>query len=65
MVNFVKTNALCAVQEYADLVKAKVYENVSTFDEPYITAIRSLWSDPGIQDCYDRRREYQLTDSAK
>ncbi|XP_018016068.1 guanine nucleotide-binding protein G(q) subunit alpha isoform X2 [Hyalella azteca] len=52
-------------QEYATLVKSKVYENVTTFEEPYITAIRSLWQDPGIQDCYDRRREYQLTDSAK
>uniref|UniRef100_A0A2P2HYG0 Guanine nucleotide-binding protein subunit alpha n=1 Tax=Hirondellea gigas TaxID=1518452 RepID=A0A2P2HYG0_9CRUS len=52
-------------QEYAELVKSKVYENVTTFEEPYTTAIRSLWIDPGIQDCYDRRREYQLTDSAK
>ncbi|WKX89060.1 hypothetical protein Q1695_008593 [Nippostrongylus brasiliensis] len=24
-----------------------------------------LWEDSGIQECYDRRREYQLTDSAK
>jgi len=41
------------------------YETVSTFDAPYVEAIQSLWADPGIQECYDRRREYQLTDSAK
>jgi len=52
-------------QEHAELVKSKVYENITTFEEPFITAIKSLWGDPGIQDCYDRRREYQLTDSAK
>ncbi|XP_058492944.1 guanine nucleotide-binding protein subunit alpha-14 [Solea solea] len=28
-------------------------------------AIKSLWSDAGIQECYDRRREYQLSDSTK
>uniref|UniRef100_A0A8B9C8X8 Uncharacterized protein n=1 Tax=Anser brachyrhynchus TaxID=132585 RepID=A0A8B9C8X8_9AVES len=38
---------------------------VSTFGNPYVDAIRSLWNDPGIQECYDRRREYQLSDSTK
>ncbi|CAG0899712.1 unnamed protein product [Cyprideis torosa] len=52
-------------QEYADQVKAVDYENLTTFEEPYITAIKELWKDRGIQECYDRRREYQLTDSAK
>jgi len=28
-------------------------------------AIRSLWSDSGVQDCFSRSREYQLNDSAK
>jgi len=51
--------------DHADLVKSKVYENVSTFEEPFVTAIKTLWNDTGIQSCYDRRREYQLTDSAK
>ena len=41
------------------------YETVTTFDRPCVDAIMSLWSDDGIQECYDRRREYQLTDSAK
>ena len=34
-------------------------------ETPYVDAIKDLWGDPGIQECYDRRREYQLTDSAK
>ena len=40
---------------------------VTTF-EGYVEAleaIRYLWQDAGIQQCYDRRRQYQLPDSAK
>jgi len=51
--------------EMADLVRCVDYESVTTFGDIYVKAIKSLWEDPGIQDCYDRRREYQLTDSAK
>ncbi|XP_050727527.1 guanine nucleotide-binding protein G(q) subunit alpha isoform X5 [Eriocheir sinensis] len=51
--------------EHADLVRSVDYESVTTFEEPYVTAMKSLWQDTGIQHCYDRRREYQLTDSAK
>ncbi|XP_030081350.1 G protein alpha q subunit isoform X2 [Drosophila hydei] len=49
----------------ADLVMSIDYETVTTFEDPYLNAIKTLWSDAGIQECYDRRREYQLTDSAK
>merc|ERR1712137_688390 len=28
-------------------------------------AIKKLWADSGVQECYGRSREYQLTDSAK
>jgi GTPase SAR1 family protein len=52
-------------EENSKLVKQVDYETVTTFDCQYVDAIRSLWADPGIQECYDRRREYQLTDSAK
>uniref|UniRef100_A0A3P8WAH2 Guanine nucleotide-binding protein subunit alpha n=2 Tax=Cynoglossus semilaevis TaxID=244447 RepID=A0A3P8WAH2_CYNSE len=31
----------------------------------HAVAIKSLWCDRGIQECYDRRREYQLSDSTK
>ncbi|KAJ8956552.1 hypothetical protein NQ318_019276 [Aromia moschata] len=52
-------------QEKAELIKSIDYETVTTFDSPYVEAIKDLWADAGIQECYDRRREYQLTDSAK
>jgi hypothetical protein len=53
------------LQGKADVVRAISFESVTTFDEPYVTYIRDLWADQGIQEVYDRRREYQLTDSAK
>lgn len=40
-------------------------ESVTTLTKPYVDAIRSLWDDPGIRECYSRKREYQLSDSAK
>ncbi|KAK8779482.1 hypothetical protein V5799_019176 [Amblyomma americanum] len=52
-------------QENANLVMSVDYETVTTFEKPYVDAIKQLWADAGIQECYDRRREYQLTDSAK
>ncbi|XP_015173442.1 PREDICTED: guanine nucleotide-binding protein G(q) subunit alpha isoform X8 [Polistes dominula] len=51
--------------EKAELVRAVDFETVTTFESPYVEAIKDLWNDSGIQECYDRRREYQLTDSAK
>ncbi|XP_041331176.1 guanine nucleotide-binding protein G(q) subunit alpha [Pyrgilauda ruficollis] len=50
---------------HAQLVREVDVEKVSTFENPYVDALRSLWNDPGIQECYDRRREYQLSDSTK
>lgn len=38
---------------------------ITSFEQQYVEAIKSLWSDAGIQECYTRRRQYQLTDSAK
>lgn len=52
-------------QANAALVGALEVEKVTKLTNPYVEAIRSLWSDPGIQECYIRRREYQLSDSAK
>ncbi|GAB0099167.1 G protein alpha q subunit-like [Sergentomyia squamirostris] len=49
----------------AELIRSVDFETVTTFEPPYVQAIKDLWSDAGIQECYDRRREYQLTDSAK
>ncbi|MGH0188447.1 UNVERIFIED_CONTAM: hypothetical protein FKN15_029484 [Acipenser sinensis] len=52
-----KSNAL--------LVREVDVEKVCSFEHPYVNAIKFLWTDPGIQECYDRRREYQLSDSTK
>ncbi|MGH0163826.1 UNVERIFIED_CONTAM: hypothetical protein FKN15_064263 [Acipenser sinensis] len=49
----------------ADLIKDIEVDKVSTLEKNQSEAIKSLWKDPGIQECYDRRREYQLSDSAK
>lgn len=52
-------------QANANIVREVDVEKVFTFENPYVDAIISLWNDPGIQESYDRRREYQLSDSTK
>ena len=52
-------------QDKAETVRSVDFETVTTFESPYVEAIKDLWNDGGIMECYDRRREYQLTDSAK
>nr|XP_055234578.1 guanine nucleotide-binding protein subunit alpha-11 [Gorilla gorilla gorilla] len=47
------------------LIREVDVEKVTTFEHQYVSAIKTLWEDPGIQECYDRTREYQLSDSAK
>ena len=57
--------SLYSFQDCADLVRSVDFETVTTFDPPFVEAMKNLWHDKGIAECYDRRREYQLTDSAK
>lgn len=52
-------------QANANIVREVDVEKVFLFVNPYVDAIKSLWNDPGIRECYDRRREYQLSDSTK
>ncbi|XP_034397845.1 guanine nucleotide-binding protein subunit alpha-14-like [Cyclopterus lumpus] len=52
-------------QSHANSVLEVEVDKVDEFDESLAVAIRSLWDDAGIQECYDRRREYQLSDSTK
>ncbi|MEE6487440.1 hypothetical protein FKM82_014899 [Ascaphus truei] len=42
-----------------DMYKAHLME------KQQVDAIKKLWGDPGIRRCYERRREFQLLDSAK
>jgi len=54
------------LKEHASMVRQRDYEKVTNEDfKLCIEALKNLWDDPGIQECYCRRREYQLTDSAK
>ena len=53
------------LQANASIVRDVDVEKISMFENPYTDAIKSLWNDPGIQEAYDRRREYQLSDSTK
>ncbi|XP_050327079.1 guanine nucleotide-binding protein subunit alpha-14-like [Bactrocera neohumeralis] len=40
-------------------------EAVTEMDDMTLSAIKCLWADTGVQQCYERRREYQIIDSAK
>ena len=63
--DIVQFSHLLCPQANALLVRDVDVEKVCSFDQPYINAIKMLWADPGIQESYDRRREYQLSDSTK
>lgn len=51
--------------ENALLIREVEVDKVNSLERKQVEAIKKLWEDPGIQECYDRRREYQLSDSAK
>eukprot|EP00794_Sanderia_malayensis_P019533 gene19533-21464_t len=52
-------------EQHAIAVKNVVNDSVTSLEEHYAAMIKSLWGDSGIQEAYDRRREFQLSDSAK
>ncbi|XP_031245711.1 guanine nucleotide-binding protein subunit alpha-14 isoform X3 [Mastomys coucha] len=52
-------------KENAQIIREVEVDKVSALSRDQVAAIKQLWLDPGIQECYDRRREYQLSDSAK
>ncbi|KAH7721960.1 guanine nucleotide-binding protein G(q) subunit alpha-like isoform X3 [Aphelenchoides avenae] len=39
-------------EDKANVVRAIDYENVTSFEEPYVSYIADLWDDPGIQEAY-------------
>lgn len=51
--------------KYADMILEVDPESVQELITEHVVAIRSLWADAGLQQCYDRKREYQLSDSCK
>jgi len=52
-------------KEKSDLLRSINYNSITFLDSPYVEAIRDLWADSGIQECYSLRREFQLIDSSK
>ncbi|XP_066474221.1 guanine nucleotide-binding protein subunit alpha-14 [Tiliqua scincoides] len=52
-------------KETSQMIAKVEVDKVRTLEREHVEAIKKLWEDPGIQECYSRRREYQLTDSAK
>ncbi|CAM4558001.1 unnamed protein product [Lepidochelys olivacea] len=52
-------------KENGQLIREVEVDRVTALERKQVEAIKKLWADPGIQECYDRRREYQLSDSAK
>lgn len=47
------------------LIKYVDLSRILKLNEVYVTALKELWADSGIQECYLRRREYALLDSTK
>lgn len=47
------------------MIRRVEVDKVTALERKQVEAIKNLWDDPGIQECYDRQREYQLSDSAK
>ena len=52
-------------EQFAGFVKAVNSKSVTCIDGEYTSYIKSLWEDKGIQEAYERRSEFQLSDSAK
>ncbi|KAM6954722.1 guanine nucleotide-binding protein subunit alpha-14-like [Aplochiton taeniatus] len=52
-------------QSSASLILEAEVDQVADMDQAQSEALKSLWKDAGVQECYERRREYQLSDSAK
>ena len=40
-------------------------EDTEPFSEELLAAMKHLWKDCGVQECFGRSNEYQLNDSAK
>ena len=58
------------VEGLSEEAQQLVSVNVDTVEEVHVTAVHQvlitkLWSNSGIQQCYERRREFQLSDSSK
>uniref|UniRef100_A0A8C6JQI2 Uncharacterized protein n=1 Tax=Melopsittacus undulatus TaxID=13146 RepID=A0A8C6JQI2_MELUD len=58
-------NIFTANAKSAQKIKAVEVGKVAVLERKQVAATKKLWEDPGVQECYDRQREPQLSDSAK
>ncbi|XP_010898615.2 guanine nucleotide-binding protein subunit alpha-14 [Esox lucius] len=49
----------------ADRLNQVKPDGLTNLEQWQVETIRNLWRDQGMQKCYERRREYQLSDSTK
>ena len=58
---------MCCLQSDAKMVLDVIarMEDTEPFSEELLAAMKRLWMDQGVQDCFSRSNEYQLNDSAK
>ncbi|KAK7933819.1 hypothetical protein WMY93_004715 [Mugilogobius chulae] len=52
-------------QDHSNSILEVEVDKVEELDPTHAVYIKDLWEDSGIQECYERRREYQLSDSTK
>lgn len=52
-------------QSHAARLRQVEAEQMSDLEAWQAEAIKKVWSDHGVQRCYERRREFQISDSAK
>ncbi|KTG42885.1 hypothetical protein cypCar_00028999 [Cyprinus carpio] len=50
---------------YAAMLNSVTPETVHSLEPKHAEAIKSVWKDQGLQKCFERRREFQLSDSTK
>ncbi|XP_062409648.1 guanine nucleotide-binding protein subunit alpha-14-like [Sardina pilchardus] len=60
-ISFVDDNNI----QCAQLLSGVQAESMTSLEPQMIAAIKRVWADHGLQQCYERRREFQLSDSAK
>lgn len=49
----------------AGLIDCHEHYDINVMEPEYVEAIKILWDDERVQECFGRRREYHLIDSAK
>lgn len=59
--------SICIPQSDAKMVfdVCQRMHDTEPFSEDLLAAMKRLWEDHGVQECFSRSNEYQLNDSAK